>query len=61
MPEFIIRTAQRQTAYFEYRVSAPTRELAENRVKAGTESGQVYETDYDTELVESVEEVKDGE
>lgn len=61
MPEFIIRTAQRQTAYFEYRVTAPTQELAEQSVKAGSESGNNYETDYDTELIESVEESKASE
>jgi hypothetical protein len=61
MPIFIIRTAQRQTAYNEYRVDAPTRDIAQGRVKAGTESGNTYDTDYDTELIESCEEERDDE
>jgi hypothetical protein len=56
MPFYIIRTAQRQTAYYEYRVDAPTTEIAQSRVRAGEESGNNYETDYETELIESCEE-----
>lgn len=56
MPIFIIRTSQRQTAYIEYRVDAPDQETAEGRVTEGRESGNTYETDYDTEVIESCEE-----
>lgn len=55
MPVFIVKTEQRQTAYFEYRVAAPSKELAEQQVTAGTESGNNYETEYDTEVILSTE------
>lgn len=60
MPVYIIRTSQRQTAYIEYHVDAPDQETAEGRVIEGRESGNTYETDYDTEVLESCEEEREN-